>query len=254
MSDITQTDTVLTTVDHRLLLKIAREATGLTRKEVADRVKIPEIAIAQFEDGIPHDKTEDIYTKIYLKAYTKFLGVEHPIVFADLRASLPSPSPLPSSTLPSSPSSLNSVAPITHPRTSIPRTHLIGVPQMIRIALASVVVVSLTLYLVFELKRIFAPPTVTLLAPQDGYSTTDNRIVLEGKTEPEVLLRINGKDLSPDSTGAFKDTIDLQEGVNTLKIIARKKHSDTIEITRRIFVQPKGNPTAEVPTVGSAVQ
>lgn len=252
MSEIIHTDTVRTAVDHRLLLRLAREATGLTRKEVAARIKIPEIAIAQFEDGVPNDKAEDIYSKIYLKAYTKFLGVDHPITFADLRVSLPSLSSSPSSS--SSSSSADSVVPIIHPRTSIPRAHLIGVPHMIRIALASVAVVSLTLYLVFELKRIFAPPTMSLFAPQDGYSTTDDRIVLEGKTEPEVLLRVNGKNLSPDSAGAFKDTIDLQEGLNTIKILARKKYSDTVEVTRRIFVQPKGNPTAEGPATRSAVQ
>ena len=58
------------------LLRQAREESGLSRTAVASRTKIPERYIAQFEEGPTVGAAEDVYTKIYLKAYAKFLGFE----------------------------------------------------------------------------------------------------------------------------------------------------------------------------------
>src|SRR5688500_3343521 len=58
------------------LLRQAREEAGLSLTTVSARTKIPERYLAQFEQNGVGGPQEDVYSKIYLKAYAKFLGFD----------------------------------------------------------------------------------------------------------------------------------------------------------------------------------
>jgi hypothetical protein len=109
------------------------------------------------------------------------------------------------------------------------------------------VVLGLGVYFALEIKKIIAPPQISLAAPQDGLVTTERSLVIEGRTEREVSLRINGKPVSPDGNGNFRDTLELQEGLNLITVVGAKKHSKEMAVTRRIIVMPKQRPTAAAP-------
>ncbi|HTM68826.1 MAG TPA: helix-turn-helix domain-containing protein [Candidatus Binatia bacterium] len=218
------------------LLRQAREESGLSLAAVAARTKIPERYLAQFEANGAGGAQEDVYSKIYLKAYAKFLGFDT-TTLVDLykkeRARTAPPE--------------RRAAPKKHPAAELPHSALVVTPKLIHAALLGLVVLGLVAYFAFEIKKIVAPPDISLTAPQDGLVTTERSLVIEGRTEREVALRINGKAVSPDGDGNFRDTLDLQEGLNLITVVGAKKHSRDMTITRRIIVMPKQRPTATVP-------
>jgi hypothetical protein len=217
------------------LLRQAREDAGFDVSEIAAKSKIPERYLRLFEDRISlAEAPEDAYTKIYLKAYGKFLGFESSSLVEMYRREKTR-----------TPKSMTKVETTRrHPLTTISSSELAVAPRVVQNALLGALGVGLLGYLAYGIITAIAPPQITLLAPYEGMVTTDRRITIEGRTETEVALMINGKPVNPDQSGKFTDTIDLQEGVNTISVSGTKKHSKAMIIARRVIVLPQARPTA----------
>lgn len=218
------------------LLRQAREEAGLTVRAVSDRTKIPEKYLIRFEDDAHHDLADDVYTKIYLKAYSKFLGFETAAFLEHYRKERTRYG-IPAAGM---------ERPDRHPQVAVDRKFLVVTPKVVQLAAIGVLAFGLVGWLGKEVKAIIAPPAINLVSPQDGFVTYDRSIAIDGTTEREVALSINGKQLSPDDTGKFHDTIDLQEGMNVISITGAKKHSKSSGVTRRVIVLPKTS--ADAPT------
>jgi len=220
------------------ILKQARLELGVNREDTAAKLKIPKNYIARFEDGVFDKLPDDVYTKIYLKAYCKFLGLDTQTMVNLHRQERQRSQAL---------RARRQDEEHRHPTTAIPRRHLVVTPQIIRAAVLAAVVIGLAAYFWWAVARIVRPPAITVTSPRDGLVTTEQAVTIEGRTEQEVALRINGKYVAPDSSGNFKDTLELQEGLNEIKIVGMKKHSREAVLPLRIIVKPKDRATAALP-------
>ncbi len=234
------TTTTLIAESVGALLRDAREEKGLVTAEVASRTKIPEKYLVRFEDDAHGELADDIYTKIYLKAYGKFLGFETSALLEHYRR--------------------ERVRTLTrarvsggrriHPNVSVPESQLVVTPRIVQAALLGIVALGVLAYFGVQLTKMITPPTIVLSSPAEGLVTTDRTVAVEGTTESEVALVINGKTISPDESGRFKDSLDLQEGLNVITIVGTKKHSKSMTVTRRIIALPKPEePAVYGPTV-----
>jgi bacillopeptidase F len=80
------------------------------------------------------------------------------------------------------------------------------------------------------------PPSITLTHPENGQefvSKANQSISVEGTTEPGARVFVNGRRHQADSEGAFKATIRLNEGDNTISLKAEDAagQTDELEIT-----------------------
>jgi len=206
------------------------------------RSRIPERYIAMFEEELYESVGDDVYGKIYLKAYGKFLGFDSTALadhYQRERARMmPVARPVQQRR--------EEVMRRQHPATAVSRSAMVVTPKVIQSALLALALVGIGAYFALEVKKVLVPPTITLLSPQDGLVTAERNLVIEGRTEQEVSLRINGKDVNPDGDGNFRDTLDLQEGLNEITVVGAKKHSREMTVTRRVIVTPKQRPSAAV--------
>lgn len=213
------------------ILLQTREHYGVSRALAAERTKIPERFLEMLEDDAYADLPDDVYAKIFLKTYCLFLGLDTPTILELYRGQR---------ALDAAMSRVE--ARRRHPLTSVPTKQLIVAPKLIRIALAAAAFIGLLGYVGWSLLKIVAPPQISLQSPPDGLVTVERTIAIEGTTEPEVTLQINGEDVAVSNDGRFSDTLTLQDGLNTVRISAFKKHSEEMVVTRRIIVQPKPAP------------
>lgn len=217
-------------------LRKARTELGCSRYDAAAKTKIPERYIARFEDGAYDKLPDDVYAKIFLKVYCKFLGLDVPTIIAlqrqeRLRAAAPH-------------KSAAGTAVKRHPTRAIPAWQMLITPQLIRAVIVIAAVLGLAIYFWLAVRNIMAPPVITLSSPNDNLVTSEHSVIVEGRTDLEVSLRINGKYVAPDSFGNFRDTLELQDGLNEVNVVGMKKHSREARVTRRILVEPKEHPTA----------
>ena len=89
-------------------------------------------------------------------------------------------------------------------------------------------------YLGWQVKRIVEPPRLVIYSPVEGMITEDQNIFVQGETEKEAVILVNGREIKNGENGQFKEEISLSAGVNTLEIIVKKKHGKTTTETRHV--------------------
>ena len=105
-----------------------------------------------------------------------------------------------------------------------------------RLGLALIVLVVLG-YLGWEVRSIIRPPSLAIDYPPFQLTTTDRSIEVRGSTDAESEVTINGQRVPVDINGSFRETVDLHEGLNTIKIESVRKRSQTKIIYRQVLVE-----------------
>jgi hypothetical protein len=215
------------------VLARVRQERRLSLSSASVKTKIPLWYLAALEEGDHGRVTDDVYTRIWFKAYCAYLGLDSGRAFAAFQNERRRFG-----------THIERRREERHPMKAVSASRTMDMPRMIRNTLLASVAIAVALFFAGSLKRIIAPPVITLSTPADGSVTTQRVIAIEGRTEQEVTLRINGKQVAIDGNGNFRDTIELQEGLNTITIVGSKKYSKEMTLSRRIVVEPDQRPTA----------
>lgn len=116
---------------------------------------------------------------------------------------------------------------------------LIVVPRLIKTVLAVVLILGFIVYLGYKINKIFQPPQISVYAPADGISVSTEILEVRGKTEKGVSLFINNEQVMLDKNHGFKKEINLQKGLNLIKILGVRRYSRENVIWRRVIFEIK---------------
>lgn len=125
----------------------------------------------------------------------------------------------------------------TPPRRGLKLWALNSLSNIFRKAAVAILLIGFLGYLTWQVNGILQPPKLTVFTPADGYISTKPVTLVQGETEKEVRLTVNGKDIMPNNDGKFEISVDLSNGVNTITISATKKHGKVTTVTRHIIVK-----------------
>jgi hypothetical protein len=93
-------------------------------------------------------------------------------------------------------------------------------------------------YLTWQIRGILEPPALTVFSPAEGTVITSASTLVEGITEAESLLAVNGQEVVMNKDGKFQAELNLVTGLNTITIAStKKKHRKTTTITRHVIVR-----------------
>lgn len=216
-------------------LRKLRESKELSLAEISRLIKVSVKYLEAIEAGKYHKLPGEVYAKSFLKAYAKFLEVD-PDEFLSLYETE------------------NKIFRKTRkkendfkkPVEKISKAHLIITPRIIRSALIVLVALIVLIYLGLKFKAISTPPVLVVENPADNLVITDNFIEIAGQVENNATLEINGQQILPDQLGYFKETIDLQLGLNTIEIKAIKRHGTKTQVYRQVVVVDEENNQEEI--------
>jgi cytoskeletal protein RodZ len=128
-------------------------------------------------------------------------------------------------------------ADLEHPRRGIKLFPFSSISIFIRNFAAFAMVFVFAGYLMWQVRGILQPPHLAVFSPDEGFIVATAHTTIEGETEKESRLTVNGADVMVNEQGKFSAQIDLGPGVNTIQISATKKHGKTTTITRHIVVK-----------------
>lgn len=125
----------------------------------------------------------------------------------------------------------------SHPHQNIKIFPFASISIFLRNILVGAVALSFAGYLMWQVNGVLQPPKLSVFFPSEGYVTAVPHTTIEGETEKESKLTVNGQEVMVNEQGKFSTAIDLSNGVNTVQILATKKHGKTTTITRHIVVK-----------------
>lgn len=202
-------------------LKKAREEQGLSLDDLNKKTRIPNKYLESIELGrfkeLPQAKAHRL---AYIREYAEALNL-NPASFlyqfsqeADLNNEIPA-----------------------HPRQARKLWALNSLSNIFRNVAVAILLLGFLGYLTWQVNGILQPPKLAVFTPADGYISSKLVTLVQGETEKEVRLTVNGKDIMPNDKGKFEIPVDLSNGVNTITISAIKKHGKITTITRHVIVK-----------------
>lgn len=205
-----------------LRLKEAREKNGMSLIELAKKTKLSKKYLEALEECRFNDlPPATVYQKNFVKCYVEALGINaNPFLKQYLNEEVVK---------------TNKTTPKT---TEVTKAGwLASLPLILKFSLISLLIVIMASYLGLQIKHILEPPLLVIYSPEDGFITEQKSILVQGKTEKEVNVSINGQSVMNSEEGQFAEMINLSPGINTLSITAQKKHGKTTTETRHVVLK-----------------
>lgn len=208
------------------MLKQARIAKGLTPAQVEKDIKIREKFIRAMEADSFRELPSPSYAKGFVRNYAAYVGLDTDIALAFYRRQIADTSG--SSLLP------KGVAdPLNRPFLHITPGRFIG----FLVALLFLIFFG---YLGSQYIRINEPPPLDVTSPVDQQIVTKQHVAIEGRTDPDASLVVNGVSTVVRDDGRFYIQISLDPGVNHIVVTATSRFGKTTSVEREVgFTQSK---------------
>lgn len=114
---------------------------------------------------------------------------------------------------------------------------VIFTPRRIELGIALLIILGLFGYFFYEARFLSAPPKLEVFYPSDNEQTAARTITVDGRAGGEAKVFINQEAVFVNADGIFKETVDLQKGLNLITIQAVNKKGKSTILERRILVQ-----------------
>jgi len=138
--------------------------------------------------------------------------------------------------------------PLSNPR-------IIVTPKTYLIILIIFVFLSVSVYIAYQFHHFAAPPKLIINYPPDNITVETSSITIEGKTDAHADLSINQQHISVENNGNFRSVVNLQNGVNSIKITTKNRINKEKSVVRKILAKlPKTTAKNEKSTVRAPLE
>ena len=216
-------------------LRLAREERGESVEDVERLTHVGKKFVHALEANDLKKLPEPVYAKKFVKALAKHYGIDPEAASDALLKEMAVAADVP-------------VA--GRPVNFVEGRSLVAAPILFKSVALAAAFLGIIGYFAYSVHAILKPPAVTLYSPHDDQVFANSRVVLEGVTEPEVDLSVNGEAVLINADGSFKDVLNLPPGVSHLRLIAKKRHSREQEILLKVVVE-ETKPTESGTTTGT---
>lgn len=214
------------------IFEAKRRSLYYTIERVSHTVKIAPDYLRLLEQGAYDKLPGDVYTKNFIKLYSDFLGMG-----AEEMLELYTRERAVGHNLRSTKTFFPGQK--REPVKFISRFFLISSPKILRNAAIVCIVLVCLLYIGFKVEAIIRPPDLELLYPEADILSQQQFVEIRGKTEYEAHVVINGQEVLVGEDGAFFEKVNLQEGINEIRVSAKKDYSRENVVYRRVVVVEK---------------
>lgn len=205
------------------ILKESRESQFYTLDDIEKSIKIRKELLTALE--------EDNYTKLppptfvqgFIKNYAKFLNLESGKLLAIYRREF--------SEKKNKPYVLDAFAkPLSKTKFKLTPGKVLG-------GVASLIIIGFFLYLWFQYHQFVSAPQLSIISPADQLTTDNSSVIIEGKTDPEVKVMVNGQEIPVSVNGDFKQEVNLSSQINKLAVTAISKFGQKVAIERTVYLK-----------------
>lgn len=200
-------------------LKLSREQKNISLEEAAKYLRIRKEYLIALENDQYDQLPSGLYGKQFLKKYCRLLKLSYKNCLAA--------SPLADSD--------DGVDPFSK---KIPRaSNFFVFPKLARNIFLISLFLIFVVYFLFYIKQLSSPPKLIIEYPETNLVTSSYSVNVQGQSEAETEIIINGSTVMSAQDGSFNKNIQLKSGLNTINISAKKKHGKAVNVQRQILVK-----------------
>ncbi len=206
------------------VLKNKRELLGKTLEKVSADTKVQKRFLKYIENNQFEYFDSEVFLTGFIKIYAKYLELDTSKVLALYRRSNPNKTPRDISN--------KNVEPISSKKL---KQKITVEPKLIITILLTIFLLGIFAYIGSQIYKFQRPPSLEISSPIPDSKVQTEDITVNGKTDLESIIEINGTTVETNEKGEFSYKITLKEGLNTITIKARKNNAlekiETLNIT-----------------------
>lgn len=219
-----------------------RISLGLDPKDIEKAIRIRAKHIEAIENGRYDSLPPDVYVRGFVRNYANFLKLDAEKVMKLYERERG---------LIENVRKAKAGAPIVKP---ISRPKIVITPKTITWSAIILSALAIFLYIGWQVATLMAPPKLTVTSPGNNVSIQSNSVSVEGETDSAATLYINDVQIGVSQDGSFKERINLQNGVNIIKIRSVNKMGKISEVTNTVVAEYENEVTAATVTSGVEVK
>lgn len=190
--------------------------------EAEDETKVRVRYLEAFESDDYSNLPDEVYAIGFLTRYLDFLGINNQSRYiTEFKRSLAAWKSLKRQAL--------------TPVSTIKETKVLITPKLILGGSTALVVLMMFSYIWLQVRHLTAPPTLTIITPTESTKIAIEKIDVTGKTDPGATVAINNQIVHQDKEGNFKEQIALQNGVNTIEVVATNRFQKSSTKTLKVL-------------------
>jgi hypothetical protein len=199
-------------------LQNVRRSRCVSLLNIHRKTKIPLKYLRALEEGNIKMLPDVLYVKNIIKKYLEFFGIDAKpyLVKLDIKA-----------------------AENKYPERIINHGPLVVVPRVIKTVLAIILVLGFVGFWGYQINKIFLPPKIDIYFPAEGFVSATEIISVQGRTQAGTNISVNDERVVLDKNNEFVKEINLQKGLNTIKISGVGKYSKENVIWRKVVLEIK---------------
>lgn len=110
-------------------------------------------------------------------------------------------------------------------------------PKTSVLAVVSTIITIFIIYLFMQYRILTGPPELDITDPADKISTSQESVLVIGRTDPEATLLVNGQQVTLEKGGRFSFRVALSPGKNTINITAVAKSGKQATVSRQVSLK-----------------
>lgn len=209
-------------------LKSKRLAKGIDLENASEELQISETYLKAIENGGFDELPGEIYVKNFLQSYCDFLGLNFNEIFKEYENEKSIYKTVQKAGIEAFGGKPEKKAKYWY--------SFITFNLLKNLTLALLVAAGLT-FLWFKINNIVAPPNLIIYSPESNLIIKDHSIEIVGRTDAGSAVNINDQAIMISPNGEFQDRLNLQSGLNIIKISAKKRYSKEAAVYRDIMVE-----------------
>ncbi|HSX14504.1 MAG TPA: RodZ domain-containing protein [Candidatus Saccharimonadales bacterium] len=216
------------------ILKKRRQSLKLSLTDVELATKIRGKFLIALENSDYDSISHDVYTKGFVQSYADFLGLNGRVISSQYlveRGDLPDERP-------------KSIQP--------PTKSFVITPRLVIVSAAVLILAAVMAYFGWQVSTLAAAPKLVVTNPSSDQVIEGSLADVNGHATLGADVFVNDSPVLTDTNGAFAEKVALQDGVNTIRVMAKNKLGKTTVVTRSILAKipkPLGAQTSEPATI-----
>lgn len=222
-----KTKKVIESVTVGECFKAKREELGMTIHDLGVKLKIKPEYLERIEESDYDNLPPEVYVKGFIRGYAEFVGFDAPKMVNMFKREI------------AVRDKIEKAPKEVSRKNKYDSSYPIVTPKIVTVFLTAIVLLVVGYYLWHQISSFSSKPYLLVKNPSENAIIDDPEIVVEGETEKEVSIEINGQNVYVNADGNFKETVSLQPGRNRITIEAKNRFEKSTKEDIDVVYQKK---------------